>query len=502
MAIPPEEIEKEFWNNKAQETLQNKLTEDFSSATAKNIILFVGDGMDLTTLAATRAYIGGEEKVLSFEKFPSFGISNVYCLDRKVADSACSATAYLSGVKANYGTNGVSGNVPRYDCEKQIDKSQHAESIVRWAQLSGKATGFVTTTKVTHATPAGVYAHTANRYWENDFEVKNAGCDPNKVDDIAKQLIYGETGQNLNVIMGGGRKNFIDQAFIDSEGLKGIRSDGRNLLNEWENYRTFSKNRYRYVWNKSDLQRAQLNQTDYLMGLFESDHCRYNLDIKAGVDKPTLTEMVTAAIEVLKNNPNGFFLFVEGGLIDVAHHEALMQHALEETAEMARAVGKARELTSSEDTLIVVSADHGHTLTYAGYADRGNDIFGVAELSDEDLLPLPVLSYANGPGYANAYNEEGGGRADFSKQNSHDLDFQFHGTYPLNVESHGGAHVGVWADGPQSHIFTGTYDQSTIPYLMAYVGKIGPYSTGDSVKMILSKFLICFSVILTLWRSF
>lgn len=271
--------------------------------------------------------------------------------------------------------------MPRSSCEKQLDETTHTESILRWAQKEGKATGFVTTTKVTHATPAGAYAHIADRYWENDNDVKNAGCDPNYVDDIAIQLIFGETGRNLDVIMGGGRKMFLDEKISDPEGGNGTRTDGRNLLNEWENYQSFNRRRYRYVWNKNDLQRIEFSDIDRLMGLFESDHCRFNLDIKEKglTDEPTLTEMVEAAIKVLSNNPNGYFLFVEGGLIDVAHHESWMKHALEETAEMARAVDKARDMTSLEDTLIVVSADHGHTLTYSGYAVSVSNYSGFYE---------------------------------------------------------------------------------------------------------------------------
>lgn len=215
-----------------------------------------------------------------------------------------------------------------------------------------------------------MYSHIANRYWENDDEVRQSKCDPNTTDDIAEQLIYSETGANLNVIMGGGRKNLLDKSITDEEGHKGARTDGKNFINEWQEIQKNKNREFEYVWNKTTLNKIDYGNTNYLMGLFESDHCRYNLDIKnkSLTEEPTLTEMVEAAIKILQKNENGFFLFVEGGRIDTAHHDAFVQHALEETAEMARAVEKAMQMTNETDTLIVVSADHGHTLTYNGYA--------------------------------------------------------------------------------------------------------------------------------------
>ncbi|XP_063709961.1 membrane-bound alkaline phosphatase-like [Culicoides brevitarsis] len=491
-----EETTSEFWYKSAQKVLSEKLKQKLNENEAKNIIFFIGDGMDFPTTAATRMYLGAEENELSFEKFPHFGLSVNYCVDRKVPDSACSATAYLTGVKANYGTIGVNANVKRYDCKAAMDAKSQTESIVRWAQNAGKATGFVTTTRVTHATPAGVYSSIANRYWENDVEVKKSNCDAKVTDDIAEQLINGPTGSNLNVIMGGGRKMLLDKSMKDDEGVNGERSDGQNFIETWQKLQGDQKRNFEYVWNKTALNKVDYDNTNYLMGLFEADHCRYNLDIKKEnlKEEPTLTEMVEAAIKVLKKNKNGYFLFVEGGRIDTAHHDAFVQHALEETAEMARAVDKALSMTNETDTLVVVSADHGHTLTYNGYAQRGNDILGIAGTSDEDGIPYTTLSYANGPGYKNTYNEGAGGRKDPSTQDLKALDFSFPATVPLEVESHGGAHVGVWAKGPFSHIFVGNYEQNAIPYLMAYAGKLGPYSTGSAFISVASPFLLLIAV--------
>lgn len=114
-----------------------------------------------------------------------------------------------------------------------------------------------------------------------------------------------------------------------------------------------------------------VSSTDQLLGLFENDHCRYNLDIVAdaiGHLEPSLAEMTDKAIDMLSLHEQGYFLFVEGGRIDQAHHDTKAHKALDETIEFAKAVALAVSKTNDEETLIVVSGDHGHTMTYAGYS--------------------------------------------------------------------------------------------------------------------------------------
>lgn len=109
------------------------------------------------------------------------------------------------------------------------------------------------------------------------------------------------------------------------------------------------------------------------MGLFDADHCRYHLDIvNEQIDdtEPSLSDMTNSAIDILSKNEKGYFLFVEGGRIDHAHHDTLAHKALDETVEFSKAIELARRRTNIDDTLIVVSADHGHTMTYAGYNVR------------------------------------------------------------------------------------------------------------------------------------
>ena len=321
------ESSNEFWKSKAQNYLKGKLKDKMNKNKAKNVILFLGDGMSLATIAATRMYMGSEQTQLSFEKFPHFGLSKTYCVDAQVADSACSATAYLSGVKSNSKTIGVNAKVLLGDCV--VDKAHHTESIASWAQKSCKSAGLVTTTRVTHASPAGLYSHTANRNWENNEKIE-AACNGGSAEslplDIAHQLIYNEESRNFKVILGGGRREFINSTVMDEEGSPGKRSDGRNLIHEWKKSRS-KKGNPRYIWNKSQLNAIDVEKTDYLLGLFENEHCLYNLDINNNDlqhEEPSLTDMTVAAIKMLSKDNNGYFLFVEGGRIDMAHHGKIL----------------------------------------------------------------------------------------------------------------------------------------------------------------------------------
>lgn len=370
--INENEYESEYWKSKSVNFLLKRLQQEnnLNINKANNIIYFLGDGMSLQTVAATRMYMGGEELELSFEKFPHFGLSKTYCVDRQVSDSACTATAYLSGVKANYGTMGLTAEVKRYDCIAGLDKNTHTPSIMEWAQSDCKATGFVTTSKVTHATPGGLYAHIANRYWENDQNVLEDMCDPNETIDIARQLIYSDVGKKFKVILGGGRAEFRDKSIIDEEQEPGWRGDGKDLINEWVLDHQKNGNAT-FIWNKQQMKSINVNDVDYLLGLFEADHCMYNIDIynqQLENQEPSLSEMTEMAIRMLSKEKKGYVLFVESGRIDMAHHDTEARRALDETREFSKTIELARMMTSEEDTLIVVTADHAHVMSYNGYS--------------------------------------------------------------------------------------------------------------------------------------
>lgn len=105
---------------------------------------------------------------------------------------------------------------------------------------------------MTHASPSGVYAHTANRLWETNADVLRSNCDDKEVDDIAEQLVYGLTGSQMKVIFGGGRGNFLNETVVDEEGHRGQRTDGKNLIHEWLERGRDGEQRH-YIRNKVSL---------------------------------------------------------------------------------------------------------------------------------------------------------------------------------------------------------------------------------------------------------
>lgn len=400
-----EEIEStsNFWRIEAQKKLADQLKKKMNKNIAKNLILFLGDGMSIPTITAARIYAGqkkgftGEEGSLSFESFPYIGLSKTYCFDKQTADSACSATAYLTGVKANYGTLGVNPKVKRNDCEASLNTENHVDSIMVWAQAKGKATGIVTTTRITHASPAGTYAHTPNRDWESDTNMLKSN-ETEKCSDIAEQLIREAPGKHFNVIFGGGRSKFYSKKIFDEEGKRGERTDEADLIDEWLSEK--NSPRAHYIYNKNGLDSLNFTSFDHVLGLFDAGHMAYKLENDES--NPTLKEMTIAAIELVKKNPKGFVLFIEGGRIDHGHHDNEARHALEETVQFSEAIQAATEMTDEKDTLIVVTSDHAHTMSLSGYSSRGKDILGLnSEPSDIDKMPYTSLSYANGPSAVN-----------------------------------------------------------------------------------------------------
>ncbi|KAG4072305.1 hypothetical protein HA402_004237 [Bradysia odoriphaga] len=345
-------------------------------------------------------------------------------------------------------TTGVTANVQSEQCV--ITEKDKTESIASWAQKAGKATGLVTTTTVTHASPSGVYANTPSRFWEGNKALDSMCGSTTNVRDIAYQLINGEVGKKLKVILGGGRAHMINSTMKDEEGQFGQRTDGRNLINEW----LAAKNQVnvgQFVWHKQQLGEVNYNTVDYLLGLFESLDCLYQMDINDGNlhnQEPTLTDMTVAAIRMLEKDPNGYFLFVESGKIDHAHHYNQANRAMVETAEFIRTIETARAMTNDDDTLIVITSDHSHTFTYSGYGQRKSDALGFGGISDMDQKPYLKFSYANGPAYDTTYIKNTAERVDLTNVDIHSHSFLQSATVPLSAETHAADDVGIFASGP------------------------------------------------------
>uniref|UniRef100_A0A8C3C744 Alkaline phosphatase n=1 Tax=Cairina moschata TaxID=8855 RepID=A0A8C3C744_CAIMO len=437
--VPENEKDPEYWRQQAQETLRDALRlQRLNQNVAKNLILFLGDGMGVSTVTAARILKGqlqnrkGEESLLEMDKFPYVALAKTYNTNAQVPDSAGTATAYLCGVKANEGTVGVSAGVTRDRCN--TTKGQEVTSILRWAKDEGKAVGIVTTTRVTHATPSAAYAHSANRDWYSDGEMPpdalEGGCK-----DIARQLVENIPDIEVGTGLGPPRGKRCGPSTTAGHRAGTLES-----------------------------------RVDFLLGLFEPGDMVYELDRNNETD-PSLTEMVAVAIRMLQKNPRGFFLLVEGGRIDHGHHEGKAKQALHEAVELDRAIGLAARLTSPQDTLSVVTADHSHVFTFGGYTPRGNPIFGLAPMqSDVDRKPFTSILYGNGPGYKIV----GGERENVSAVDFAHANYQAQSAVPLRQETHGGEDVAVFARGPMAHLLHGVHEQNYIPHAMAYAACIGP----------------------------
>ncbi|XP_068617877.1 membrane-bound alkaline phosphatase-like [Battus philenor] len=474
---PEAELDAQHWVEEAQAGIRARRARlPPTGGSARNVVMFLGDGMSVATLTAARTLLGqragraGEESHLSFEAFPTVGLAKTYCVDAQTADSACSATAYLCGAKANRGTIGVTARVPRWHCDAAQEPSYQLASIAAWALQDGRDAGIVTTTRVTHASPAGAYAHTAARDWESDADAR-ASCGLDAPPDIAHQLVHDYPGNQFKVILGGGRREFLPNNEVDEEGTPGRRLDGINLIEQWRADKASRNVTHQYVWNREQLLRATEDPPEYLLGLFEGSHLQYHLLANASTE-PTLADLTEAAIVSLSRNEKGFFLFVEGGRIDHAHHDNLVQLALDETIELSEAVARAAALLPEDDALLVVTADHAHVMTLSGYSRRGSDVLGPSDDVGDDGVPYMTLSYANGPGFR--VPTDAGLREDVSQEDYRAAQFVAPAGVPLESETHGGDDVAVFARGPQHAMFAGLYEQSQLPHLMAYAACIGP----------------------------
>ncbi len=437
---------------------------------ARNVILFVGDGMSFATVAAARILEGqkrgesGESNLLYFERFPHTAFSKTYNTDRQSPDSAGTMTAMVTGVKTFAGGLSVDQYARHGDCE--ASQGRELVTLLDIASLAGLATGIVTNTRITHATPAALYARTPHRRWESDAGMpkaaREAGCR-----DIARQLVEYDIGDGIDVVLGGGRRAFLPLEATDPEypAIRGLRSDGIDLIEQWQERHPEG----RYVWNLEQFREALNGLDGPLLGLFEPSHMQYEhdrADDEAG--EPSLTEMTRESIALLADRRDeGYFLMVEGGRIDHAHHGNNAHRALTETIEFARAIEAAHEMTDPEDTLIVVTADHGHAMVFAGYPARGNPITGLVrspdaegkpgELQlDDDGRPMTTLRYFDGPGY------RGDDRPDYEDIDPTDPDFRQEATIGLRSATHSGEDVPVYATGPGAEVVHGVFEQNVI----------------------------------------
>ncbi|XP_066597583.1 alkaline phosphatase-like [Prorops nasuta] len=492
-----------YWRSKARMEIRRSLSYEWNTNEAKNVIIFVGDGMGPNTITASRIFRSGETSSLAWEDFPHVGLLKTYNTNKQVPDSASTATALFGGIKTNYEVVGVNANVPLRDCEASLNTDNHVESIFSWAQAAGKATGFVTTTRVTHATPAPLYAHSADRKWECESRMP-----PNatRCKDIARQLIENEPGRNIKVIMGGGRQTLKSNVeATESDPLDAwacSRQDGRDLVDTWKRDKSARKVKFAVAENNEQLRKVDTDQAEYLLGIFANSHISMDWKRDQGPKgQPSLEDMTVKALKILEKSANGYLLVVEGGLIDFAHHRGQAAQALRETVRLSDAVNATLQIIRTEDTLLIVTSDHSHSLAFNGYSDRGTSILGIAQRSKHDNTAYTTLSYSTGGpnNYAYEITNNKAVRVDPSRFDTNEFTYSQQAAIITDEAYHGGCDVAIFAIGPYAHLFHSVHEQNYVAEVVAFASSIGEYGNKENSASIFAvDCILSFGLFLTM----
>ena len=432
-----------------------KTGQGLDDSAAKNVILFIGDGMGDSEITSARNYLhGGSGRLPGIDALPYTGYYTTFALDREkggpayVTDSAASATGWATGTKTYNGALGV-----------QVDGTP-VPNLIELAKVQGMKTGNVTTAEIQDATPAALGSHALNRKCYGPEADKNAGsCRGDEFDgqfrengglgSISEQLI----DTRADVTLGGGAK-YLDQQ---------VQVDGRFDDHVWRKDTSVLDNArqqgFQIVENASALQTlTEADQEHPVLGLFapgnmpriwsrttptvepavgEGIRCEENPERDAEV--PSLAQMTTKALDLLQNE-NGFLLQVESASIDKADHAADACGQIGEVQQLDEAIQAAREWVAAtgEPTLIVATADHAHTsqISTVGQPTAGRTSKLITADGDE-----MAVSYAN------------------AASNDDDV--------ALGGQGHTGAQLRIAAEGPGAANVVGQTDQTDMHYLIA-----------------------------------
>jgi alkaline phosphatase len=453
--------------------------EPVPAATPKNVLFFLGDGYGMVPMTAARIYAAGEDGELEIDKLPETAFVKTYSLDAQVTDSAPSMAAYMTGVKTRNEVLAMDGDTlavaPAKDTatgvSNAVDKcpttgnGKASTTLLELAIAKGIGTGVVTTARLTHASPAATYAHVCHRNAEYE---------------IARQAVPGGAGYNsalgagVDVLMGGISQYWRPYNATNKAG----RPDGRDLVAELQG------KGYAYASDLTSFNAVPTTAGTRLIALFDQaqseGHMSYELD-RDPAKEPSLAEMTTKAIDVLAAKGKGYFLMVEGGRIDHALHGTNAARALSDAKAFDDAIkaGIARaKLTDPElkNTLIVVTADHDHTMVMNGYSALAGKttatnpgILGLMRdyatpttpALDADGKPFTTLVFGNGE------NRVAGNRSAMTALTDAVVSAKsYHQEAVIQTgvggETHGGGDVFLGATGLGADLFHGVIDNTAV----------------------------------------
>lgn len=420
------------------------------AAGPKNVIFYIGDGMGATQRRIPEE-VYGERLVMN--TLPVLGMYTTHCADNQVTDSAAAGTALATGHKTKNRFIAI-----------DVDRKIAYESLARAAKRMGKSVGLLTTCAITDATPAVFGANIASRFRQND---------------VAEQYL----AQGFDIYMGGGRDNFSPEGRVNTFG-----SPPRDLI------KAFQSAGYQVVFDKKALLNVSPDKGTKVLGLFSIRNMPYYLDRKGSEEIPGLTDMVHIAISILKQNPKGFFLMVEGGRIDHACHANDPVATVGELVELDNAVRVGLDFSKHDsNTLILVGSDHetgglsmGHSKALIDAdviknATRSTVFLGEAAEKDPDQAGVIFRQYS---GIRALTPEEEkqiddarvrvlAGQLSPNPYNRSPFGFAFAGILTHRASTgwssfaHTGEPVILTATGPGSSVFDGYYDNTDIPKKIA-----------------------------------
>lgn len=347
-------------------------------ASPKYVFMFIGDGLGASQRQIAEYYQQeekGSDFKLNMNKLPVSGLNTTHSINNLVTDSAAAGTALATGKKTNNGMIAMSPN------------GEEFKSVLEYAQDKGKATGIVTTTRITHATPSAFIAKNESRRNENE---------------IAKDFVT----SNIDYIAGGGYRHFV------SPQTEGSKREDKSLVTELRanNYKTF-------IGESSieKLNKYKVNSSDKVFISLSSSHLPYEIDrMNTQSDQPSLADLTEKGIEVLKaRGKDGFFMMIEGGRIDHASHANDVSGTIHDTLAFDESLEVAMDFynKNKDETLILVVGDH----------ETGGLGIGTGSSKPVDLSGISNVKVSVDDGLANAYN---GNRKEYFSYIAKNLDLK------------------------------------------------------------------------------